>query len=157
MDEESGDDRYTEATSLIVLGVGLAALFLDVSNWWLVFVLGYAVVVPLVALLTGEDDDVTDDVLSETNRRMDDALRGRDADDGDVPPSKRDALDTLRERYAQGELSEEQFEAKLEHLLETETLEDARDTVERSKRTRDETESAPRDDARDRDPALERE
>lgn len=154
MDEESGEGRYTEAASLLVLGLGLAALFLDVSNWWLVFVIGYAVVVPLVALLTGEDDAEADDVLSETNRRMDDALRGRTTDDDgerDVPPSKRDALETLRDRYAQGELSEEQFESKLERLLETETLEDARDTVERSRRERDDVDAAD-----DRDRELER-
>lgn len=38
-----------------------------------------------------------------------------------------DALETLRERYARGELSEEQFERKLEALLKTETPERARE------------------------------
>lgn len=33
-------------------------------------------------------------------------------------------LDTLRDRYARGELTEKQFERKVERLLETETLED---------------------------------
>ncbi|WP_267642530.1 SHOCT domain-containing protein [Haloarchaeobius amylolyticus] len=121
----------TSITSLLVLGAGLAALFLDVNNWWLVFVIGYAVVVPIVGILTGEDDD---EFLDETDRRMDEALD--DAFDHatereDLSASKRDSLETLRERYAQGELSEEQFERKLEVLLDTETLEDARNRVER--------------------------
>ena len=46
--EESG---WTGIVSLLVLGVGLTALFLDVENWWAVFAIGYAVVVPLVAIL----------------------------------------------------------------------------------------------------------
>jgi|AntDeeMinimDraft_5_1070356.scaffolds.fasta_scaffold13931_2 uncharacterized membrane protein len=36
-----------------------------------------------------------------------------------------DALATLRERYARGELTDEQFEQKLDRLLETETPENA--------------------------------
>lgn len=36
-----------------------------------------------------------------------------------------EALDALRSRYAHGELTKEQFEQKLEHLLETDTLENA--------------------------------
>ncbi|ADQ66980.1 Predicted membrane protein (DUF2078) [Halogeometricum borinquense DSM 11551] len=42
-----------------------------------------------------------------------------------------DALSTLRERYARGELTDAQFEAKLERLVEVETLEDVVVTVER--------------------------
>ena len=36
-----------------------------------------------------------------------------------------DALDSLRDRYVRGELTEEQFERKLDHLLETEIPENA--------------------------------
>ncbi|WP_435363191.1 SHOCT domain-containing protein [Haloarchaeobius sp. DYHT-AS-18] len=127
------DTPATSVVSLLVLGAGLTALFLDVNNWWVIFVIGYAFLLPIVSILSGEDDD--DDLLNETDRRMDEALDG--AFDGrsgdDLSPSKRDALDTLRERYAQGELSEEQFERKLETLLDTETLEDARARVERNR------------------------
>lgn len=143
-DDGDSQGKASAITSLLVLGAGLLALFLDVPNWWLVFVIGYAVVLPIVAILFDEDGD--SDVLDETDRRMDDALKGRTADE--VPDSKRDALETLRERYAQGELSEEQFENKLEHLLETETLEDARARIERSSTA---------DDGGDDDRELERE
>lgn len=40
---------------------------------------------------------------------------------------RQEALETLRERYARGELTDEQFERKVERLLETETLEDVED------------------------------
>ncbi|SFR58563.1 SHOCT domain-containing protein [Halogeometricum limi] len=50
----------------------------------------------------------------------------------EVPPETSDtALATLRTRYARGELSEEQFEAKLERLVDVETLEDVEESVER--------------------------
>jgi uncharacterized membrane protein len=120
--------KASAVTSLLVLGVGLLGLFLGVANWWLVFVIGYAVVLPIVSIIFDEDEG--EDVLDETDRRTEDALNGRT--DDRVPDSKRDALETLRERYAQGELSEEQFENKLENLLETETLEDARARIDRS-------------------------
>jgi hypothetical protein len=123
----------TAVTSLLVLGAGLAGLFLGVDNWWLIFVLGYAVLVPIVSILSGEDDD---DMLGETEARMDDAVRGtldgnERHESSDSTASKQDALETLRERYARGELSDEQFEAKLETLLDTETLENARARVDR--------------------------
>jgi uncharacterized membrane protein len=126
-DDGDSQGKASAITSLLVLGAGLLALFLDVPNWWLVFVIGYAVVLPIVAILFDEDGD--GEGLDEAERRMDDALKGRGEG---VPDSKRDALETLRERYAQGELSEAQFENKLENLLETETLEDARARIDRS-------------------------
>jgi uncharacterized membrane protein len=48
-----------------------------------------------------------------------------------------DALATLRERYARGDLSDAQFEAKLERLLEVETREDLEVSVERRTETVD--------------------
>lgn len=41
-----------------------------------------------------------------------------------------DPLDELRGRYARGELSEEEFERRVEALLETETRSDAGDYVD---------------------------
>lgn len=49
----------------------------------------------------------------------------------DAPESKQDALDTLRDRYARGDLSDEEFERKVKRLFETETPESAREHVER--------------------------
>ncbi|MFP8958420.1 SHOCT domain-containing protein [Natrialbaceae archaeon A-CW3] len=47
-------------------------------------------------------------------------------------PAVEDVHDLLRERYARGELSEEQFERKLERLLETETLEASRELIDQA-------------------------
>jgi len=129
-----GSRSYTGAASLLVLAVAFTGLFLGVENWWVAFVVGYGAVVPLIAMLTGEDEE-SEEAEHIADATTDDRARDRT----DASDSKSDALDTLRERYARGELSEQQFEAKLERLLETETLEDAREDVERRDRTDDAT------------------
>ncbi|WP_338740039.1 SHOCT domain-containing protein [Haloplanus salilacus] len=100
-------DRVTTLVSLAVLGVGFVAMALDVTGFWLVWALGFGVVVPAVAV-----------------------LRGRSATTDGAGDEVDDALATLRERYARGELSESAFEAKVEALLETETPETAREPPE---------------------------
>jgi uncharacterized membrane protein len=108
-------EKLTAATPILTLGLGLLALFAGVDNWWVIFVIGWAVVTPLMGILFDEDEaDEEHGTTTEPARET------------------QDALDTLRERYARGELSEEQFERKVERLLETETIEDARDRVARS-------------------------
>ncbi|WP_396611450.1 SHOCT domain-containing protein [Haloferax sp. S1W] len=52
-------------------------------------------------------------------------------------PDAARSLHALRERYANGELTEAQFERKLDHLLETETVEAAEDYVSERERERD--------------------
>ena len=126
------DDPVVGAVALLVLGAGLGSLFgiplLNAIDFWVIFAIGYAVVVPLVSLFRG--------------RRAELATRIRTADD---PPEASDdvdaALDRLRDRYARGDLSDEQFERKLEALLETETPEDARARVEQTAKSdaRDDT------------------
>jgi hypothetical protein len=148
---EYRDDQHVsvKVTSLSVLGLGLAALFLGYERFWLVFVLGFAVLVPIVATLSeeldgGEGDrrnraDSTARRSGESDRRDDGSAHrsaervGHDAES----ESKQDALDALRERYARGDLTEAEFERKVETLLETETPESARKHVERT-RSRDE-------------------
>lgn len=115
-------ERLTGATSILTLGVGLLALFLGFDWFWMVFVLGWAVATPLVAILSG------------SRRSEDDARTGADAiressHGASTTGAKEDALETLRTRYARGELSDVEFERKLEKLLETETLEDIRRAV----------------------------
>ncbi len=55
------------------------------------------------------------------------------ATDEPVESDHRDALETLRSRYARGDLTDEQFERKVERLLDTETLENAEDRTERER------------------------
>lgn len=75
-----------------------------------IFILGIFVTIPLV-LLFGEDFPL---VESESA-------------DEESAASAGDPLATLRERYATGEIGEEEFERKLDRLLETEALEDRAD------------------------------
>ena len=109
-------DNATGVVSMLVTGVWLAALFTG-QDWWLAaLLLGYVAVVPLTATLLGDETDRT--------RWWDDASAGDTADetaDAETP------LERLRRRYAEGELTDEQFERKVERLLETDTLEDIED------------------------------
>ena len=74
------------------------------------FILGFFVLIPLVALL-GEDFP-----LVESEEEVE------SASSTDANP-----LVTLRERYATGEIDEAEFERKLDRLLETEELADRAD------------------------------
>jgi len=128
------DDPVVGAVALLVLGAGLGSLFgvpvLNVVDFWVIFAIGYAVVVPLVSLLRGRGDG------AETNRpRRGRRERGDQTMDTEPDEDVDAALDRLRDRYARGELSEAQFERKLETLLETETPEDARERLDRRAET----------------------
>jgi uncharacterized membrane protein len=107
--------------SVLVTGIWLAALFLD-QSWWLGFMLfGYIVLVPITAILFGDETDVEE--------YWDGDATGVAEDES----TEDDALAELRSRYARGELTDEQFERKLERLLETETLEDIEDEKRRAR------------------------
>ncbi|WP_123622053.1 SHOCT domain-containing protein [Halorubrum sp. CSM-61] len=154
MADSSTRERFrrnaSEIASTVVTGTWLAALFLGVE-WWLPLMLfGYIVVVPVVAMLFGEDE--------ESERIDGDPATGWEADGERERESRRetdriadgdtaDALDRLRARYAEGDLTDEQFERKLDRLLETETPEDAAEYVERGRRVESDPE---RDVERDR-------
>jgi uncharacterized membrane protein len=110
-------ENVTGIVALIVTGTWLAAL-LSAQDWWLPFMLfGYIVIVPIVAILFGDGDDIAewwdDETASET-------AATEPEDDGMAS----DPLRTLRDRYARGELTDEEFDRRLDRLLETETVED---------------------------------
>ncbi|MFD1598514.1 SHOCT domain-containing protein [Halobellus rarus] len=127
------DDPVVGAVALLVLGAGLGSLFglpvLAAIDFWIIFAIGYAVVVPLVSLLrrrtAGTDPARRGSRNAAQSERADADRSGTDDVD--------EALARLRDRYARGDLSEEQFERKLEVLLETDTPEKARERVERER------------------------
>ena len=133
-------DRLEDAAAILTLGLGVIALVLGVDYWWLVFVVGWLLVVPLIDVFSGTDDEV------DWDQRAD-----REVDDGATVGDREDALDLLRERYARGELDDEAFERKVERLLETESLDDAETLLADAREARDERANA------DREPATERE
>lgn len=114
-------NSITETTAILVTGLWLTLLFVGPGDWWLVVMLvGYVVVVPLVAILADEDEEEEAEA-STAEQRESPAGPGREGASDETP------LEALRRRYAEGELTDEQFERKLERLLEVETLEDVED------------------------------
>ena len=99
----------------IVTGTWLALLMLNFPSeiWLAVMLFGYIAVVPVVSMLFDEEEEVAKPDTAPT-----------EATDSE----SENALERLRRRYAEGELTDEQFERKLDRLLETETLEDVEDT-----------------------------
>ncbi|SFK88071.1 Short C-terminal domain-containing protein [Halogranum rubrum] len=138
MDGETPADRLrdnaTEIASTIVTGIWLAAL-LTGQSWWLgALIVGYVIVVPIVSMLFGDDDEEADNWLDSD--WWDDLWNssvtvGTTDEEPEETTTTETPLETLRRRYAAGELTDEQFERKLERLLETETLEDVEERAAR--------------------------
>jgi len=112
-------DRPLEVASLCVLGAGFLAMALGVSRFWLVWVIGYAVVVPLLSVLLDDEDTTEGDGNGED-----------------------DPVAELRERYARGELTDAEFERRLERLLEPEAFESDRPSIDVPDREADSEQSA---------------
>ncbi len=133
-------ENATGIFAMLVLGLGFVFLFAGISWFWMVWVVGFAVLLPLFAMIIGDEAELDrEERRSERHeRRRERRARRRgdhwdDVDDSrSADSSATDPLVTLRDRYARGELSDEQFEAKLEDLLETETPEAAREHVDRT-------------------------
>lgn len=93
----------TALIAILTLPLGvLALLFVSPEVGIAVFVIGWLLLVPVSAIVLGE--------LFE------------DEEDVPEPDGEDSALASLRERYARGEIDEEEFERRVERLLETEDL-----------------------------------
>lgn len=77
--------------SLLVLAVGLAVTAADLPMAWLVWPLGYGVVLPLAIGYAARDSEQNDNTV--------------------------DPLTELQNRYVEGEVSEAEFEEELEMVL----------------------------------------
>lgn len=132
-------ENAVSVASSLVIASGLLALFAGIGWFWAIFVIGFLFVVPLVALLFGDETEKNEwwdswgwdedwwDWSEESETETEPETRSEPRRDERESRSNRDALETLRYRYAQGELTDEQFERKLERLLETDTIENAED------------------------------
>lgn len=148
------------AVATLPLGI-LAAVSLGLFEAFVVFVVGWLFLVPVLAIvletlgLLEGDDDADDAIEDAVEQRVADSIAGAadgvapaDADGTASPTgSDEDPLETLRERYARGEIDDVEFERKLERLIETEDVEVPPEVS--LDRTDDEEASA------DREPAFE--
>lgn len=121
--EEDDDDPLAETVSGAVTGltllVAFALMFAGFEFFWVVFVVGFGGVLPMsLGLVKYYRPDEESPARSEpTSRRS---------------TETEDALEELRHRYARGELSDEEFDRRVERLLETESVYDARKYAERT-------------------------
>lgn len=123
---ERARENVTGIVSVLVTGFWMGALFTG-QDWWLAALLiGYIVIVPLTALLFGDREDVEE--------WWDDEDVTVPEEDGVETAEDADALQTLRNRYARGELTDEEFERKVERLLETETISEIEEFEGRKRR-----------------------
>lgn len=121
---DRASDNVTGIVSVLVTGVWMGAMVTG-QDWWLAALLvGYVAVVPITAMLFGDSHP-----MSARDDRAVTAAR-TDPEPQTESPDETDPLATLRARYARGELTDEQFERKVERLLENETLEDVEDRLE---------------------------
>ncbi|GAA0520656.1 Short C-terminal domain-containing protein [Halorubrum aquaticum] len=107
---------------IAVLSFGLTSLFAVLELGVLIpatFVVGFLILLPLVAVL-GDDFPLVEpvDATAET---------AASADAGRSESHAANPVATLRRRYATGEIGEEEFERRLDRLLETEELDDTID------------------------------
>ncbi|QLD85596.1 SHOCT domain-containing protein [Natronomonas halophila] len=113
---DDGDTPLEEVTAGVVITLTLLAgfglLFAGFEFFWVAFPVGFAGLLPAAMGAVKYYQQSTDGTASS--------------------PSETDqALDDLRQRYARGELTEAEFEARVERLLETESVGDARDYADR--------------------------
>lgn len=131
-------ENASEIAGTVVTGVWLVAL-LTGQDWWLAaMLLGYMVVLPVISYLFDDGDELEEWWGGEWNDWSGEKWKQGRTDDekSDEPTNNKEALETLRNRYARGELTDEQFERKLERLLDTESLEDVEDRAKERERER---------------------
>ena len=115
------------AVTIITLGIAFGLLALGQSYFWVAFPVGFGGGMPLAIGLARwygshmETNQSTRQGHNETDR----------------------ALADLRKRYARGELDDEEFEARVERLIETESVADAKSFRERELKSSEDTGSAP--------------
>jgi uncharacterized membrane protein len=126
-DGESRDEDETPlqavaagAVTFLTLGVAFGLMALGNPYFWVAFPVGFGGLMPMAIGLARWFES------REGTRSRSDPVPRRE-DDTDA------ALADLRERYARGELDDEEFEARVERLLETESVTDAREFAERTR------------------------
>lgn len=119
---ETDDDTPLEAmavgvVTMVTLSVAFGLLALGQSFFWAAFPIGFGGGVPLAVGLAR---------WYTKHREQDDTATAGDGQDA--------ALAKLRDRYARGELDDTEFEARVERLLQTESVSEAEASTRRADR-----------------------
>lgn len=104
---DSGYGRGQLMGIVAVFTFGLTSLTAVLGGGALVpaiFITGFFLILPLIGLL-GDDFPLVEE-----------------SDEAPQPAPRQDPVETLRERYASGEITQAEFERRLEYLVETEDL-----------------------------------
>jgi len=111
-----------EIIVFLVLGAGITAAYFDLGFAGLIFAVGFAVLLPLSDVLSRKlgTDEENESAAEEADWETTTA-------DGTDDVDEAAALETLRERYARGEIDEMEFERRIEDLLATESVDEARE------------------------------
>lgn len=121
-DEETPlEEIVSGAVTVLTLSIAFGLLFAGFQFFWVAFIVGFAGVLPMAL-----------GAVKLYQRRQD--------GDTTTAAEPEDALEELRQRYARGEFTDEEFERRIELLLETESVADAREYAEavRAERTAEE-------------------
>jgi hypothetical protein len=92
----------------LIFVVGFGLMFAGVPWFWVAFPVGFAGLLPAAIGLARRYERSQETTATEDERS-----------------AEEDALEELKARYARGELTDEEFERRVERLLETESVEDA--------------------------------
>jgi uncharacterized membrane protein len=104
--DDQGPSLESVVSSLVIAATLILAFVLLAAGWewfWIVFIIGFAGVLPMVPTFAAW-------YKNKTNKTSQSAST-----------DERDPLETLRSRYARGDIDEAELERRLDALLETET------------------------------------
>jgi len=108
------------AVSGLTLLVAFGLLALGVESFWVTFIVGFGFVLPMsigaVAWLYPDEGQAETGLWTTGTRQTTESRSHTSTAGGD----NESAIETLRLRYARGELSEAEFERRVELLLESE-------------------------------------
>jgi uncharacterized membrane protein len=115
------------AVSIITLGVAFGLLALGQSYFWVAFPVGFGGGIPIAIGLVRWYESRMDanESIRQSHHETDTALAN------------------LRDRYARGKLTDEEFEDRVERLLETESVADARSLTKRKTTSSDDDDNTP--------------
>ncbi|NGM71585.1 SHOCT domain-containing protein [Natronolimnobius sp. AArcel1] len=118
------DDGLRAGLFALVLGFPMVVFSLLLGAFWSAFMMATIIVTIAASFVVAAQFSPQEESTATSHERT----QNRSQADSQ-PDDTADALETLRDRYARGELTDPEFEQRAERLLETETVDAAREHV----------------------------